>query len=84
MLDALARSRDVRGPYNVGTYVREQTGRGPQAHSSAWSQIFYGEVVPKPQTITAFRDAFKLTEDEEARLALLYTFRTSSKFQEVA
>jgi hypothetical protein len=81
LLEEFARKRYVRGPYRIGRYVREKTDRGP-ASGSAWSQIFYGDILPKPETMRAFRDAFELTEDEEARLAYIYTFRGSSKLKQ--
>jgi len=74
VMDELARKRNVRGPYNVGKYVREKTGRGPK-QGSAWSQIFYGKSHPTPQTMRAFTDAFELTKEEVDALARAYMFR---------
>ncbi len=80
VMDELARRRNVRGPYNVGGYVWEKTGRGPKPNkrgqaSSAWSQIFYGESHPKTDTVKAFVDAFELTPEERRWLADVYLFR---------
>lgn len=74
VMDELARKRNVRGPYNVGSYVRERTGRGPKS-GSAWSQIFYGESHPASKTMQAFVDAFDLTDKEVNALARAYMFR---------
>lgn len=74
VMDALARKRDVRGPYNVGKFVREKTGTGPRS-GSAWSQIFYGESHPQPKTMRAFTEAFELTDEEVGALARAYMFR---------
>lgn len=72
MLDALARNRDVRGPYNIAYHVREATGF--EVSGQAVSKYLYGESVPKRPFIKAFTDAFELTSYERAELAWLYTY----------
>ena len=72
MLDALARNRDVRGPYNIASHVREATGY--EVTGQAVSKYLYGESVPKREFIKAFTDAFELTSYERAELAWSYTY----------
>lgn len=74
VMDELARKRNIRGPYNVGNYVRATTGEGPTS-GSAWSQIFYGESHPMPKTMQAFTRAFELGEEEVDALSRAYMFR---------
>jgi hypothetical protein len=76
MLDALARNRDVRGPYNIAYHVREATGY--EVSGQAVSKYLYGESVPKREFIKAFTDAFELTSYERAELAWLYTYGSRS------
>lgn len=72
MLDALARNRDVRGPYNIAYHVREATSY--EVTGQSVSKYLYGESVPKREFIKAFTDAFELTSYERAELAWLYTY----------
>jgi hypothetical protein len=75
VLDRLAAKRNIRGPYNVGKYVRVKTGgKGPG--ESAWSEIFRGSH-PRPGAIEAFTEAFELSDAEKAELAWIYTFQQS-------
>jgi hypothetical protein len=73
-MDALAKeSAGVSGPYNVGKYVWEKTGRGPGLDkrgrgSSAWSQIYRGETECSHETMRAFVEAFELTREQRAPL----------------
>lgn len=75
VMDDLARTRNIRGPYNVRNFVRAKTGEGPRS-GSAWSQIFYGESHPMPKTMQAFTQAFELTEEEVDALSRAYMFRS--------
>lgn len=77
VMDEIAQRRGYDGPYNVGKYVYEKTGRGPKTSkkgqgSSAWSQIFHGETEAKVTTMRAFIEAMELveplSEEEQARL----------------
>src|SRR5215208_1334687 len=54
-LDALARSRDVRGPYNIAHYLRDVAGY--EVSGQAVSKYLYGEYLPKHALIAAFTDA---------------------------
>ena len=76
MLDALARSRDVRGPYNIAYHVREATGF--EVSGQAVSKYLYGESVPKREFIKAFTEAFELPSYERAELAWSYTYGSRS------
>ncbi len=71
-LDAIARERNVRGPYRVAAFIRERTGGGPRG--SHWSQVFYGEKYPSPQVMKRFVQAFELSESEVERLASVYLY----------
>jgi transcriptional regulator with XRE-family HTH domain len=73
LVDALARSRHVRGPSAIAAHVKERTGEGP-GHS-AWSQILYGDITPTIKTIQLFAQAFDLDEEEVTRLSRRYVFR---------
>ena len=45
MLDALARSRDVRGPYNIASYLKDVAGY--EVSGQAVSKYLYGESWPR-------------------------------------
>ncbi len=77
MLDALARNRDVRGPYNIAYHVQEATGY--EVTGQAVSKYLYGESFPKREFIKAFTEAFELTSYERAELAWLYTYGSRSE-----
>jgi hypothetical protein len=72
VLDALARERDVRGPYNIAHQVQDTTDF--EVSGQAVSKYMYGEYLPKRAFIKAFTDAFELTSYERAELAWLYTY----------
>jgi hypothetical protein len=72
VLDALARERDVRGPYNIAHQVQDTTGFG--VSGQAVSKYLYGENVPKHAFIEAFTDVFELTAQERCDLAWAYTY----------
>jgi hypothetical protein len=76
MLDALARERDVRGPYNIAHQVQGLTGF--EVSGQAISKYMYGEYLPKREFIKAFTDAFELTSYERAELAWSYTYGSRS------
>ncbi len=72
MLDALSRSRDVRGPYNIASYLKEVAGF--EVSGQAVSKYLYGESWPKHAFIGAFTEALNLTAEERAKLAWVYTY----------
>ncbi len=76
MLDAVARERDVRGPYNIAHYVQDVTGYG--VSGQAVSKYLYGELMPKRRFIEAFAEAFVLTPQERAQLAWVYAYGSLS------
>ena len=76
MLDALARNRDVRGPYNIAHHVQDTTGL--EVSGQAVSKHLYGKYLPKREFIKAFTDAFELNSYERAELAWLYTYGSRS------
>jgi hypothetical protein len=76
MLDALARDRDVRGPYNIAHQVQDTTGF--EVSGQAVSKYLYGEHLPKREFIKAFTVAFELNSYERAELAWLYTYGSRS------
>jgi hypothetical protein len=71
MLDALARRRDVRGPYNIASYLKDMAGF--EVSGQAVSTYLYGEYSPQREVIKAFTDAFELTSYERAGVAWLCT-----------
>jgi hypothetical protein len=72
MLDDLARSRDVRGPYNIAYYLKEVAGY--EVSGQAVSKCLYGEFLPKHAFIGAFTEALNLTSEERSKLAWVYTY----------
>src|SRR5918995_5117667 len=72
MLDALARSRDVRGPYNIASYLKDVAGF--EASGQAVSKYLYGELWPKHAFIGAFTEALNLTSEERGKFAWVYTY----------
>ena len=72
MLDALARSRDVRGPYNIAYYIKDVAGY--EVSGQAVSKYLYGESWPKHTFIGAFTEALNLTSEERGKLAWVYTY----------
>ncbi len=72
VLDALARSRDVRGPYNIAYYLSDTTGR--KVSGQLVSKYLYGESVPKQTFMQTFAEAFELTPRELEELAWVYTY----------
>ncbi len=71
LLDALARSRDVRGPYQIAQYLGYSVGYA--VSGQAVSKYLYGKAEPKCAFIETFADAFELTEQERAELAWTYS-----------
>ncbi len=72
LLDALARNRDVRGPYNIAYYLEDVAGY--KVSGQAVSKYLYGEFLPKHAFIQAFADAFELSLQERTELAWAYTY----------
>jgi hypothetical protein len=72
LMDSMARSRDVRGPYNIAHLVTAVTGY--QVTGQAVSRYFYGDSWPRPGFVSAFAQALELTKHERDALAWLYTY----------
>ena len=72
LLDSLARDHDVRGPYNIASYVENTTGY--EVIGQVVSKYLYGHIQPKPEFVQAFAEAFKLTPQERAELAWGYAY----------
>ena len=72
LLDSLARSRDVRGPYDIARHVEGITGH--HVSGQAMSKYLYGKYHPKPELVKAFAEAFALTPQERRALAWVYTY----------
>ncbi len=75
LLDALTRSRDVRGPYNIAYYLKDVAGY--EVSGQAVSKYLYGEYLPKQAFIEAFADTFELTPQERRELAWVYAYGSS-------
>lgn len=76
VLDALARERDARGPYNIAQQVQDVAGY--RVTGQAVSKYLYGESLPKRPFIEAFAEAFVLTPQERAQLAWVYAYGSRS------
>ncbi len=72
LLDTLARSRDVRGSYNIAKYLNDLTNY--EVSGQSVSKYLFGNNQPKRAFIVAFADAFELTEQERAELAWTYAY----------
>ncbi len=72
VLDSLARSRHVRGPYNIAWRVKEGTGH--RVSGQMVSKYLYGQGFPKREFIEAFCDTIELTQQERSELAWTYTY----------
>ncbi len=72
LLDTLARSRDVRGPYNMAEYLNDVTNH--EVSGQSISKYLFGTNEPKQTFIRAFADAFELTEQERAELAWVHAY----------
>ena len=72
LLDNLARDHDVRGPYNIASYVENATGY--EVSGQVVSKYLYGKSQPKQEFVEAFADAFRLTPQERAELAWGYAY----------
>ena len=82
MLDALARERDIRGPYEMSRSLRGVAGY--EITGQALSKYLYGKSSPKPAFVKAFADAFELTAQERAVLAWTYTYGSKPRDEERA
>ena len=72
LLDALARSRGVHGPYNISHHIESVSGH--TMSGQAVSKSLYGNSRPKRGFIAAFADAFELTLQERIELAWVYAY----------
>ncbi len=72
LFDAMARERDVRGPYNIARYLEEVVGYS--VSGQGMSKHMYGESLPKPKFVEAFAEAFELTAQERVELAWAYAY----------
>lgn len=72
LLDALARERDVRGPYQIAHFIKDVTGY--EVSGQSVSKYLYGEQSPKSAFISAFAEAFELTRQERHALAWTCVF----------
>jgi len=72
VLDAMARERDVRGPYAIARRVQEVSGHG--VTGQAVSRYFHDGVWPRPAFLRAFAAAFELSVEERDRLAWIYAY----------
>jgi hypothetical protein len=72
VLDAMARKRDVRGPYAIAKRVSEVSGYS--VSGQAVSRYFNDGIVPRADFMSAFARAFDLTEEERDELAWIYTY----------
>ena len=72
LLDALARSRNVRGPYNMAEYLGDVANHKVSGQSI--SKYLFGINEPKQAFIRAFADALELTEQERAELEWVYAY----------
>jgi hypothetical protein len=80
MLDALARSRDVRGPYNIASYLKDVAGY--EVSGQAVSKYLYGESWPRHAFIGAFTEALNLTSEERGKLVWVCTYGVFSETAE--
>ncbi len=72
LLDLLARSRDVRGPYYIAQHLKDVIGY--EVSGQAVSKYLYGQNEPKRAFIEAFADAFELTVQKRIELAWVYAY----------
>ncbi len=75
VLDAMARKRDVSGPYAIAKRVEELSDYS--VSGQAISRYFNDGVQPKSAFMNAFATAFDLTEEECDELAWIYTYRSN-------
>jgi hypothetical protein len=76
ILDAMARKRDVRGPYAIAKQVTSVSEY--EVSGQAVSRYFNEGVQPRPAFMSAFARAFGLTEEERDTVAWIYTYRSAS------
>ncbi len=72
LLDALARERYVRGPYQIARRLEEAAGYPTSGQSV--SKYMYGEQSPKQEFIDAFSQVFGLDPQERCELAWTYAY----------
>jgi len=72
VLDDLAHSRGVQGPYYIAYYLKDAIDY--EVSGQAVSKFLYGKSLPGHAFIKAFADAFGLTPQERRELAWVYTY----------
>ncbi len=72
LLDNLAQSRAVRGPYNIAAYLKYAADY--EVSGQMISKYLYGHRQPKQEFVGVFADAFRLTLQERAELAWSYAY----------
>jgi hypothetical protein len=72
MMDALARERDVRGPYGISRFIQDVTGH--EVSGQSVSKYMCGEQSPKQAFIDSFSQAFGLNPQERCELAWTYAY----------
>ena len=82
LLDALARERDIRGPYEMSRSLQRVTGY--EITGQALSKYLYGKSSPRPAFVKAFAEAFKLASQESAVLAWTYAYGSRPQYEEQA
>ena len=82
LLDALARERDIRGPYEMSRSLQRVTGY--KITGQALSKYLYGQSSPRPAFVKAFTEAFELTSQERAVLAWTYAYGSRPQYEEPA
>ena len=75
LLDSYARRApyNIRGPYRIARYLREQINAGVSGVSVA--QWLNGESQPTRENMRTFTEVFGLTEDEKAELSYTYLYK---------
>lgn len=82
ILDALARDRDVRGPYNIAYHIENVTDY--KVSGQVLSKYMYGRSFPKREFVEAFAEAFELTPQERGKLAWVYTYGSRPESERLA
>jgi hypothetical protein len=82
MLDALARDRNVRGPYNIAHHIENVTDY--KVSGQVLSKYLYGRSFPKREFVEAFAEALKLSAQERGELAWVYTYGSRPKSERLA
>jgi hypothetical protein len=72
LFDAMARERDVRGPYNIAYHLEEVVGYAVSGQGI--SKYMYGDNLPRRRFVEVFAEAFELTLRERVELAWVYAY----------